>query len=121
MAGWGRKNSLVMCHDGGVECMCPLRHVQESTWADALSPPRGKLLIRAIQMAAAKRQQANGAKKCENGRPKRSETESKNERKSTSKTSENRQKSAKTIGMLFGDRFLAIFRRPHSGGHLGFP
>ena len=38
-----------------------------------------------------------------------------------SKTGENRRKSAKTIGMLFGDLFLAIFQWPYSGGHLDFP
>ena len=68
-------------------------------------------------MAAAKWQQANGAKKCENGRPKtvrnrhpkRCETSEKVQKRS--KTSENSRKRATTIGMLFGDRFLAIFQR----------
>ena len=78
-------------------------------------------------MAAAKLQQANGAKKCENGRPKtvrnrhpKSAKTSENGRK-RSKTSENRRKSARTIGVFFVDRFLAIFQWPYSGGHLGFP
>ena len=66
-------------------------------------------------MAAAKWQQANGAKKCENGRPttvrNRQPKSAKTSEKvrSRSKTSENRRKSAKTIGVLFVDRFLAIF------------
>ena len=72
-------------------------------------------------MAAAKWQQANGAKKCENGRPttvrnrqpKKCENERKKVRK-RSKRSENRRKSAKPIGMLFGDLFFL----PFSSGHI---
>ena len=70
-------------------------------------------------MAAAKRQQANGAKKCENGRPKtvrnRQLKKWENERKGA-KTVENKRKLAKkceTIGVLFVDRLLAI-----SNGHI---
>ena len=62
-------------------------------------------------MAAAKWQQVNGAQKCENGRPKRSETDIP---KSAKKCENDR-------GALFVDRFLAIFQWPYSGGHLGFP
>ena len=78
-------------------------------------------------MAAAKWQQANGAKKCENERPKtvrnRQPKKCENERKSA-KTVENKRKqakSAKTIGMLFVDRFFGNFQWPHGGGHLDFP
>ena len=67
-------------------------------------------------MAAAKWQQANGAKKCKNGRPKTvCETDGPKSAKTSekvrkrSKTSENRRNSAKTIGMLFGDRFFGHF------------
>ena len=63
-------------------------------------------------MAVAKWQQANGAKRSKNGRPKtvrnRQPKKCENERKST-KTSENRLKSAKTIGVLFGDRVFGPF------------
>ena len=70
-------------------------------------------------MAAAKWQQANGAKKCENGRPKTvrngqpKKCENKRKSAKTSKTSENRRKSAKTIGML-----LVIVFWPFSSGHI---
>ena len=81
-------------------------------------------------MAATKWQQANVAKKCENGRPKtvrnRQPKKCENERKSAktvenTRISKNRRKNAKTIGMLLGDRSLAIFQWPYSGGHFGFP
>ena len=75
-------------------------------------------------MAAAKWQQAHGAEKRKNGRQKkvrnRQLKKCENERKSAL-TVENERKSAKTIGVLFVDRFLAIFQWPYSGGHLGFP
>ena len=77
-------------------------------------------------MAAAKWQRAM-RKSAKTDGPKRSETDSPKSAKTSekvrkrSKTSENRQKSAKTIGVLFVDRFLAIFQLPCSGGHLGFP
>ena len=65
-------------------------------------------------MAAAKWQQANGAKKRENGRPK-------TVRNRQPQKSENERKSAKTVKrVLFGDHSLAIFQWPYSGGHLGF-
>ena len=75
-------------------------------------------------MAAAKWQQANGAKKCETEGQKRSETDSSKSAKTSeslkaqkkSETSENRRKSAKTIGVLFIDRFLAIFQWACSSG-----
>ena len=75
-------------------------------------------------MAAAKWQQANGAKKVrksaktdgqkrpETGSPKKCE----HERKSA-KTVENKRKRAKTIAEDFVDRFLAIFQWPFCGGH----
>ena len=70
------------------------------------------VVVRGIRMAVARWQQANSAKKCKNGRPKTVRN------RQRSKTSEIRRKSAKTIGMLFGDRF---FQWRYSGGHLGFP
>ena len=90
------------------------------------SQPRPRL--RGVQMAAAKWQQANGAKKCENGRPKtvrnRQLKKCENERKSA-KTVENKRKQAQKYednrDGSFGDRSLAIFQWPYSGGHLGFP
>ena len=78
-------------------------------------------------MPAAKWQQANGAKSAKTDSQKRSETDSSKCVKTSekvqkrSKTSENKRKSAKTIGVLFCARFLATFQWPYSGGHLGFP
>ena len=69
-------------------------------------------------MAAATWQQANGAKKCKNGRPKtvrnRQPQKCKNERKSakTVENKRNRQKGAKTIGV-----FLLVFA-DRSKGHI---
>ena len=62
----------------------------------------------------------NGQKRSETDIPKRCENERRSEKK-RSKTSETRRKSAKTTGVLFVDRFSAIFQWPYSGGHLGFP
>ena len=77
-------------------------------------------------MAVAKWQQANGAKKCENGWPKTVRNtqprKCKNERKSA-KAVENKRKQAKTCENdrgVFVDRFLAIFQWSYSGGHLGW-
>ena len=79
-------------------------------------------------MAAAKWQQANGAKQCENGRPKkvrnRHPKQCENKRKSAktktiAKTIENRQKSAKTIGVFFV--VLAISRGHIAVAILVFP
>ena len=42
-------------------------------------------------------------------------------RKNGRKQAKTGEKGAKTIGVLFVDRFLAIFQWPYSGGHLGFP
>ena len=70
-------------------------------------------------MAAAGLRQVNGAKKCENGSPKtvrnRHPKKCGNEQKvqKRSKTSENRRKSAKTIGVL-----LLIVFLPFSSGHI---
>ena len=58
-------------------------------------------------------------KRSETDSPKSAKTSQKAQKRS--KTSENRRKSAKTILVLFVDRFLAIFQWPCSGGHLGFP
>ena len=74
-------------------------------------------------MAAATWQQAVGAKKCgqkpsETDSPKRAKTTEKVQKRL--KTSENRRKNAKMIGVLYVDRYLAIFQWPYGGGHLGF-
>ena len=66
-------------------------------------------------MAPAKMQQANGAKKCENGRPKtvrnrapKVQKQAKNAPK-RSKTGENRRKHAKQIGTFIDDLFFGNF------------
>ena len=73
-------------------------------------------------MAAVKWQQANGAKKRENGRPKtvrnRLLKKCENERKSAKngrKQATTGGKGAKTIGMLFGDRFIEGERGTRTG------
>ena len=60
----------------------------------------------------------DGQKRSETDSPKSAKTSKKVQKRS--KTSEHRRKSAKTIGVLFVDRFLAIFQWPYSCGHLGF-
>ena len=78
-------------------------------------------------MAAAKWQQANGAKKMRKRTAKnvqkQTAPEKRNARKSAKPVENERKqaKNAKTIGVFFGDRSLAIFQWPYSGGHLGFP
>ena len=85
--------------------------------------------LRIFFLTISKWQQANGVKKCEDGRPKtvrnrqpeKCENASEKVQKRSEK-SENRRKSAKTIAVLSVDRFLAIFQWPYSvGSHLGLP
>ena len=77
-------------------------------------------------MAAAKWQQANSAKKCENGRPsqKKSEADSPEGAKASekckkSRTSGDKRKIAKKIGVFFCSLF-GHFHWPYIGGHLVF-
>ena len=65
-------------------------------------------------MAAAKWQQANGAKKCENGRPKTV----RNRRPKSAKMSEKVRKQSKTNAKTVGDfAFCCSFFLPISSGH----
>ena len=76
--------------------------------------------FRGIHMAAAKRQQANGAKTCENGRPKTVRNREPKKVQKRAKKSENERKQAKT-GEKVQKRsgcFLMIVFWPFSSGHI---